>query len=166
MDKRLKFRIAIVTVSDRCARGEREDLSGPAAREALEKALAAHDLTFELKLVPDDAGQLAEALAGFAREGCDLIFTTGGTGIGPRDITPEVTREVVERELPGIGEGMRSFSMGITKNAMLSRATAGLSGNSLIINLPGSPKAVREILNFLGDTLEHAHQMIQGLDPH
>ena len=166
MRQKLELRVAIITVSDRSARGEREDLSGPAAREELTGILSDHDVAFDLKLVPDDTGQLREALGGFIREGFDFIFTTGGTGIGSRDITPEVTKEIVEKELPGIGEAMRSFSMGITKNAMLSRATAGLSGGTLVINLPGSPKAVREILNFLGDTLEHAHHMIHNLDVH
>ena len=166
MDKRLKLRVAIITVSDRSAEGSREDLSGPAAREELTGILSGHDVAFDIKVVPDDAKQLREALAGFVKNGYDFVFTTGGTGIGSRDVTPEVTKGIVEKELPGIGEAMHSFSMGITKNAMLSRATAGLSGESLIINLPGSPTAVREILNFLGDTLEHAHHMIHDIDVH
>ncbi len=164
--KRLELKVAIITVSDRSARGERDDLSGPAAKEALADILSDHDVTFELRLVADDADDLKAALREFVKGGYDFVFTTGGTGIGPRDITPETIREVVDREVPGIGEAMRSFSVGITKNAMLSRGLAGMAGPSLIVALPGSPRAVREILDFLGDTLEHARYMIRGLDVH
>ena len=163
---KLSLKVAVITVSDRSARGERDDLSGPAAKEVLSEILSNHDVTFELKLVADDANDLRGTLGEFVRSGFDLIFTTGGTGIGPRDITPEVVGVVVEKELPGIGEAMRSFSMGITKNAMFSRGLAGMAGGSLIVALPGSPKAVREILNYLGSTLEHACYMIRGLDVH
>jgi molybdenum cofactor synthesis domain-containing protein len=165
-ENKLSLKVAVITVSDRSARGERDDLSGPAAKETLSEILLDHDVTFELKLVADDANDLKGTLSEFVRSGYDFIFTTGGTGIGPRDITPEAVREVVDRELPGIGEVMRSFSMGITKNAMLSRGLAGVAGSSLIVALPGSPKAVREILNYLGNTLEHACYMVRGLDVH
>lgn len=164
--KKLHLNVAIITVSDRSARGERDDLSGPAAKEALSGILSNHDVTFDLRLVPDDANDLKGALREFVRSKYDFIFTTGGTGIGPRDITPEAIRDIVDKEIPGIGEAMRSFSMGITKNAMLSRGLAGMRGNSLIVALPGSPKAVRDILDFLGDTLEHSRYMIDGLDIH
>ena len=164
--EKLDLKIAIITVSDRSARGERDDLSGPAAKEALSEILSNHDVTFDLKLVADDANALRGALNEFVQGGYDFIFTTGGTGIGPHDITPEATRGIIDREIPGIGEAMRSFSMGVTKNAMLSRGTAGMVGKALIVNLPGSPKAVREILNYIGDTLEHARYMVQGLDVH
>jgi molybdenum cofactor synthesis domain-containing protein len=164
--KKLDLKVAIITVSDRSARGERDDLSGPAAKEALSEMLSKHDVNFDLRLVADDADDLKGTLKEFVKGGYDFIFTTGGTGIGPRDITPEVIREVSDKEIPGIGEAMRSFSMGITKNAMLSRGLAGMADGSLIIALPGSPKAVREILDFLGDTLEHACYMVQGLDIH
>ena len=164
--QKLLLKVAIITVSDRSAQGLRDDLSGPAAKEALSEILSGHDVTFELKLVADNANDLKGALNEFVQGGYDFIFTTGGTGIGPRDITPEAISDIMDKEIPGIGEAMRSFSMGITKNAMLSRGTAGMAGSSLIIALPGSPKAVREILDFLGDTLEHACHMIRGLDVH
>lgn len=160
------IRIAIITVSDRSARGEREDLSGPAAQEVLSDILSGYDVTFAMRLVPDDASDLKKALLAFIQGGFDFIITTGGTGIGPRDITPETIRDLIDREIPGIGEAMRSFSMNITRNAMLSRGVAGMAGSSLIISLPGSPKAVREILHYLGETLKHAHHMIRGEDIH
>jgi len=94
------------------------------------------------------------------------VFTTGGTGIGPRDVTPEATRKVIDKEIDGISEAMRSYSLQITKNAMLSCATAGISKDTLIINLPGSPKAVHEIIDYLGNTLKHAYYMMCGMDVH
>lgn len=164
--KKLDLKVAIITVSDRSARGEREDLSGPAARDCMSGVLSHHAVSFDLKIVPDDTGDLTDALNTFVQNGYDFILTTGGTGIGPRDITPEAIRDVMDKELPGIGEAMRSFSMGVTKNAMLSRALAGIAGRSLIVALPGSPKAVREILDYIGDALEHACHMVKGLDIH
>jgi len=163
---KLSLKVAIITVSDRASRGEYEDKSGPAAKEVLANILSEHEPTFELGIIPDEAEDLMEAMEASVHEGYDYVFTTGGTGIGPRDITPGVTKGVVDKEIPGIGEAMRSFSMGITKNAMFSCATAGIAGKSLIINLPGSPKAVREILEFLGPTLTHAYHMICGEDVH
>jgi len=164
--KKLDLKVAIITVSDRSARGEREDASGPAAKEALSKILSDHNATFNLKLVADDVNDLGKALNEFIRGGYDFIFTTGGTGIGPRDITPEVTRRMIDKEIPGIGEAMRAFSLGVTRNAMLSRGIAGIAGKTLVVNLPGSPRAVSEILNYLGETLEHARYMFLGLDVH
>ncbi len=162
----MNLKIAIITVSDRASAGIYNDESGPAAEKALRNAFESRELTAERSIVPDDPAKLKEALQGYVSRGFDFIFTTGGTGIGPRDITPEVTAELVEKEIPGIGEAMRAFSMQITKNAMLSRATAGLCGKTIVINLPGSPKAVTEIIEFLADVLAHSQAMIRGEDTH
>lgn len=158
--------IAIVTVSDRAARGVYPDGSGPAVRELCRDLFRNRDLHFEERIVPDDSTELKRMLRECIDNNVDYLFTTGGTGIGPRDITPEVTREVLQKELPGIGEAMRHMSMEITPHAMLSRATAGIAGTTLIVNLPGSPKAVREILPTLGPALEHAFFMLHGIDTH
>ena len=137
-------RAAIITASDSGYRGEREDKSGPAIREILEKE--GYEVV-AMELLPDDRAMLAGKMQEIADSGkADLILTTGGTGFSQRDVTPEATEEVIERRVPGIPEAMRAYSMTITKRAMLSRATAGIRGTTLIINLPGSPKAVRESL--------------------
>ena len=137
-------RAAIITASDSGYRGEREDKSGPAIREILEKE--GYEVV-AMELLPDDRAMLAGKMQEIADSGkADLILTTGGTGFSKRDVTPEATEEVIERRVPGIPEAMRAYSMTITKRAMLSRATAGIRGTTLIINLPGSPKAVRESL--------------------
>ena len=137
-------RAAIITASDSGYRGEREDKSGPAIRDILEKE--GYEVV-AMELLPDDRAMLAGKMQEIADSGkADLILTTGGTGFSQRDVTPEATEEVIERRVPGIPEAMRAYSMTITKRAMLSRATAGIRGTTLIINLPGSPKAVRESL--------------------
>ena len=137
-------RAAIITASDSGSRGEREDLSGPAIREILERE--GYQVT-AMELLPDDRAMLAGKMREIADSGkADLILTTGGTGFSQRDVTPEATEDIIERRVPGIPEAMRAYSMTITKRAMLSRATAGIRGTTLIINLPGSPKAVRESL--------------------
>ncbi|MFA5800342.1 MAG: molybdenum cofactor synthesis domain-containing protein [Candidatus Peribacteraceae bacterium] len=158
--------IAIITVSDRASASIYNDESGPAAKEVLLKILKDHGPKFELTIIPDEPAKLRATLNNYIKQKFDFIFTTGGTGISPRDTTPEVTREVIDKEVPGIAEAMRAFSIGITKNAMLSRATAGVAGKTLIINLPGSPKAVKEIVVFLGGILTHAHAMMHGIDSH
>lgn len=153
-------RAAIITASDSGYRGEREDKSGPAIREILEKE--GYEITFT-ELLPDDRAMIAGKLQEIADSGStDLILTTGGTGFSQRDVTPEATEEVIERRVPGIPEAMRAYSMTITKRAMLSRATAGIRGTTLIINLPGSPKAVRESLEYIIEALGHGLEILSG----
>lgn len=153
-------RAAIITVSDSGYRGEREDKSGPVIREILEKE--GYEITFT-ELLPDDRAMIAGKLQEIADSGStDLILTTGGTGFSQRDVTPEATEEVIERRVPGIPEAMRAYSMTITKRAMLSRATAGIRGTTLIINLPGSPKAVRESLEYIIGALGHGLEILSG----
>ena len=136
-------RVAIITSSDTGYRGEREDLSGPAIREIVE--------------------MLSERMAEIADSGtAELILTTGGTGFSPRDITPEATEDIIDRRVPGIPEAMRAYSMTITKRAMLSRSTAGIRKKTLIINLPGSPKAVKESLEYIIDALGHGIEIMTG----
>ncbi len=152
--------VAVITASDRGAAGEREDSSGPLIRDML-KSIGADVQYYEI--VPDEKEKIKEALLAHA-ERVDLVLTTGGTGLSPRDVTPEATRDVIEREVPGIAEAMRLEGLKKTSRAMLSRAIAGVRGRCLIINLPGSPKAVREGLSAILDVLPHAIQKIKG-DP-
>ncbi|MDR2486867.1 MAG: MogA/MoaB family molybdenum cofactor biosynthesis protein [Clostridiales Family XIII bacterium] len=151
---------AVITVSDRCCTGEREDLGGPLTAQLLTEAgfRVAHT-----DLVPDEMDYIARAL----REASDmldipLIVTTGGTGFAPRDVTPEATIAVCERLTPGIPEAMRAASMKITDRGMLSRMAAGIRGRSLIVNLPGSPKALRENLEAVLPALSHGLEMLRG----
>lgn len=153
-------RAAIITASDSGSRGEREDLSGPAIREILERE--GYQVT-AMELLPDDRAMLAGKMREIADSGkADLILTTGGTGFSQRDVTPEATEDIIERRVPGIPEAMRAYSMTITKRAMLSRATAGIRGTTLIINLPGSPKAVRESLEYIIGALDHGLEILTG----
>ena len=153
-------RAAIITASDSGYRGEREDLSGPATREILERE--GYEV-ISMDILPDDQVMLAGKLQEIAdSEKAELILTTGGTGFSERDVTPEATEEVIERKVPGIPEAIRAYSMTITKRAMLSRATAGIRGKTLIINLPGSPKAVRESLEYIIDALGHGIEILTG----
>ena len=154
------MRVYIITSSDSGAAGGREDKSGPLLRELCE----AEGYTFAgYKLLPDDRGMLAAEMSYVADEGlADLILTTGGTGFSPRDITPEATADVTERIVPGIPEAIRMNSMKYTDRAMLSRATAGIRKGTLIINLPESPKAVRESLEFLFGPLKHGLEILTG----
>jgi molybdopterin adenylyltransferase len=149
---------AILTLSDKGAKGEREDLSGPLIREMI-SVINATVKYYEI--IPDEKGILKEKLMGWSNK-VDLILTTGGTGLSPRDITPEVTREIIDREIPGIPEAMRAAGLEKTKRSMLSRAVAGTRGNTLIINLPGSPKAIREGLETIMDIIPHAIEKIKG----
>lgn len=154
------FTAAVVTVSDRSFRGERPDGAGPAAAEMLKDA--GYQVT-ETVIVPDEQEEIQAALVRLADEkDVALIVTSGGTGFSPRDVTPEATLAVCQRLTPGIPEAMRSASMAVTPRAMLSRAAAGIRGRSLIVNLPGSPKAVRENLAAVLPALEHGLEMLRG----
>jgi molybdopterin adenylyltransferase len=156
------IRTAIITMSDKGAIGERVDESGVVIRE-LAVAIDAHVEHYEV--LPDERALIAETLKRLADSGrIDLVLTTGGTGVAPRDVTPEATREIIERELPGMTEAMRAESLKKTPNAMISRAVAGIRGRTLIVNLPGSPRAVRENLSVILPALPHAVEKIKG-DP-
>lgn len=154
------FSAGILTISDRGSRGEREDRSGPEIRQVL-SSLPARVEAYEV--IPDEEEIIARKLIEYAdRKGLNLILTTGGTGLSPRDVTPEATRKVLDKEVPGIAETMRAEGIKITPMAMLSRAAAGIRGRSLIINLPGSPRAVRENLMVVLPALKHALEKTQG----
>jgi molybdenum cofactor synthesis domain-containing protein len=156
------YRVGIITASDKGASGEREDKSGQVIREILE---AKGYLVASYQLLPDEQDLLEQELKRFCDElQVDLVLTTGGTGFSQRDCMPEATLAVAERLVPGIPEALRQYSMTITKRAMLSRAAAGIRGKTLIINLPGSPKAVREHLEYLMDALEHGLDILTGRD--
>jgi len=153
-------RVAIITASDSGFRGEREDLSGPVIKDIAE----AHGYEIvHMCLLPDDEDKLSKEMRHIADENmADLILTTGGTGFSERDCMPEATIAVTERIVPGITEAIRAFSMKLTKRAMLSRAAAGIRKKTLIVNLPGSPKAVRESLEFIIDELGHGLEILTG----
>ena len=154
------MKFGVLTVSDRCARGETEDKSGPAMIEILSPLGEIK----AFRCVPDEKEQISAALAEFCDTlGCDFVFTTGGTGFAPRDVTPEATKAVTEKDAPGISEAIRAESLKITPKAMLSRAYAGIRGKTLIVNLPGSPKAVRESLAVVLPVLEHAKETLSGV---
>ncbi len=156
------FSVGILTISDKGSRGEREDLSGPEIRQAL-SSLPARVEAYDI--IPDEEEIITRKLIEYAdRKGLNLILTTGGTGLSPRDVTPEATRKVLDKEVPGIAEAIRAEGLKITPTAMLSRALAGIRGRSLIINLPGSPRAVRENLMVVLPALKHALEKTQG-DP-
>jgi molybdopterin adenylyltransferase len=155
----MTLRVGILTVSDRSARGERADLSGP----ALVQAASAHGWQVVMQaILPDDREAVGALLAKWADSNeIDLLLTTGGTGFAPRDVTPEATLDVVERLTPGLAEAMRSASLQITPHGMLSRAAAGIRSRTLIVNLPGSPKAAVENLEVIRAVLPHAIQLLQ-----
>ena len=150
--------VAILTCSDKGSRGEREDLSGPAIAEMI-KGIGAVVEYYEV--IPDERELIKEKLMEYSKK-ADIILTTGGTGLSPRDVTPEATIEVMDREIPGIAEAMRSEGLKKTKRAMLSRAVAGVRDECIIVNLPGSLKAVRECLEVLLDVIPHAVEKIKG----
>jgi molybdenum cofactor synthesis domain-containing protein len=150
--------VAILTLSDKGSRGEREDLSGPAIKEIIEKINARIEY---YEIIPDEKDLIKEKLLNYSNK-VDIILTTGGTGLSPRDVTPESTREVIDREIPGIAESMRAEGLKKTNRAMLSRAVAGVRGSTLIINLPGSPQAIKENLEVILDVIPHAVEKIKG----
>lgn len=153
------YRFAVITASDKGAAGLREDVSGPLIAEMLRP----WGDVVESHLMPDEQEQLSAMMRHLADEkGVDLIVTTGGTGLSPRDVTPEATLAVIERAVPGIPEALRAKSLEITSRAMLSRAVAGMRGRTLIVNLPGSPKAVKENLGVLTEVLDHALEILSG----
>ena len=158
----MSFKVAVITSSDSGYAGQREDKSGPVIVDFVTKA------GFEVVhtiLLPDDKEMLKAEMARICDEKiADLILTTGGTGFSKRDVTPEATLSVIERRTPGIPEAMRNISLQITMRAMLSRAEAGIRGDSLIINLPGSPKAIAEVLEPILPSVRHGIDILQGRD--
>ena len=155
-----QFTAAVVTVSDRSFRGERPDGSGPVVKELLE---GAGYRVVRVEIVPDEQREIEGVLTALAdKEDVALVATTGGTGFAPRDVTPEATIAVCQRLAPGIPEAMRQASLAITSRAMLSRAAAGIRGRTLIVNLPGSPKAARENLEAVLPALGHGLAMLRG----
>ena len=160
------MKIGRLTISDRASAGIYADRSGPEIENVLREFLGG-EVMFESAIVPDEAELISAAQKKFADElKCDLIVTTGGTGISPRDVTPEATRAVLEKELPGFGEIMRVQSFARVKTAVLSRAVAGTRGRTLIVNLPGKPSAVRECLEILAPAIREGIAHLRGQDPH
>jgi molybdopterin adenylyltransferase len=158
----MNIHAAIITLSDKGSRGEREDESGSIIREMIMNIGASVD---HYEVLPDEKTGIIEVLSRLSDSGAiDLIITTGGTGVAPRDVTPEATRAVIERELPGMAEAMRAESLRKTPRAMISRAVTGIRKRTLIVNLPGSPKAVRENLAVILPALSHTIEKING-DP-
>lgn len=152
--------VAVLTLSDKGSKGEREDSSGLLIQDML-KAINAEVKFYDI--LPDERELIKKKLIKYSKE-VDLILTTGGTGLSPRDVTPEATLDVIDKQVPGIAEAMRSEGLRKTNRAMLSRAVAGVKGSALIINLPGSPKAVKENLSVILDVIPHAIEKLKG-DP-
>ncbi len=160
------MKIGRLTISDRASAGVYEDRSGPEIEKVL-RDFFGNLVEFESAIVPDEIPLISAALKKFTDEmKCDLVVTTGGTGIAARDVTPEATRPILEKELPGFGEAMRMQSLAKVKTAILSRALAGTRGKTLIINLPGKPTAVRECLEVLAPAIREAIAHLRGDDPH
>ncbi|RHF67093.1 MogA/MoaB family molybdenum cofactor biosynthesis protein [Fusobacterium mortiferum] len=154
------FRVAIVCMSDKGSKGEREDIS----TQVIEKIILENGYKITKKvLIPDDFQKIKDTLVEICDNNhADLILTTGGTGFSKRDVTPEATEEIIEKRVPGIPEAIRAYSLTITKRAMLSRATAGIRKDTLIINMPGSPKAVEESLTYIISELKHGLEILVG----
>lgn len=159
----MKYRAVVITVSDSCARGERDDHSGPALRKALGEANVEVEAS---EVVPDDLEAIREVLRRCVSAEVQLVVTTGGTGFGLRDVTPEATRAVIERPAPGIAELLRREGAAQTPLSWLSRGEAGIAGRTLIINLPGSPRAMRHAVETLKPILFHALDLLAGKQPH
>lgn len=155
----MQTQVGIITISDRASAGDYEDLGGPALKEVAKKT--GWQILAEA-IVPDEMTRIQETIRSFAQQGCGLILTTGGTGIGPRDVTPEAIRAIMRVELPGFGEVMRAESMKITANAILSRNLAAVVDNALVIALPGKPSGAVECLSFVQGAIPHAVAVAQG----
>jgi molybdopterin adenylyltransferase len=153
------YKAAVITVSDKGAAGEREDTSGAVVRDILEGAGIE---VVRREIVPDEANVLSELMVALCDEGVDLIVTTGGTGVSPRDVTPEATLAVIEKEIPGMAEAMRAESLKVTPHAMISRAVCGLRVGTLIINLPGSPRGAQENLEVVMPAVPHTLDVAGG----
>src|SRR5438046_3906351 len=158
MTNRNEIVVGIITISDRASAGEYTDLGGPALKEVAQKA--GWQVLAEA-IVPDDATRIQETIRSFSEQGCGLILTTGGTGVGPRDVTPEAIRAIMRVELPGFGEVMRAESMKITPNSILSRSLAAIVGDSLVIALPGKPSGALECLGFVQGAIPHGVALAQ-----
>jgi molybdenum cofactor synthesis domain-containing protein len=157
----VKYRAVVITISDKGSKGERVDTSGPGLAEMLKRS---YDVS-GVVIVPDEADLIADTIKSQIDEkGVDLVVTTGGTGVGPRDVTPEATRAVIDKELPGFSEVMRMESFRITPHSLISRAVCGTRRTSIIVNLPGSPRAAAECLSFIEGALPHALEKVKG-DP-
>ena len=155
----MPYSVGIIIISDRASRGEREDGCLPVFKEALDDRFEIIDS----KIVSDDPEKIESALNEFINKGYSLIFTSGGTGCAPRDNTPEVTKRLIDRFTPGVDEAIRIFSVTKSAYAIYSRALSGITKNSFIVNLPGSPKAVKEIVEFLLPTIEHPLRLVANL---
>ena len=154
------MRVAVLTISDACSKGERQDDSGEAI---VTWVMERKDKLAARELVADETVDIVRALAEWCdADVADLVLTTGGTGLAPRDVTPEATRSILEREAPGIAEDLRRHGTASTKYAVLSRGLAGVRNKTLIVNLPGSPKAVEDSLKVIGPIVEHAVKLIRG----
>ncbi len=155
----MQIQVGIITISDRANAGDYDDLGGPALKQVAQKI--GWQVLAEA-IVPDEMAQIQETIRSFASQGCGLILTTGGTGIGPRDVTPEAIRAIMRAELPGFGEVMRAESMKITPNAILSRNLAAVIDQALVIALPGKPSGAVECLSFVQGTIPHGVAVAQG----
>ncbi len=154
----MKYRAVVITISDKGSKGERVDTSGPGLAEMLKRS---YDVS-GVVIVPDEEDLIADTIKSQIDEkGVDLVVTTGGTGVGPRDVTPEATRAVIDKELPGFSEVMRMESFRITPHSLISRAVCGTRGTSIIVNLPGSPRAAAECLSFIEGALPHALEKVK-----
>lgn len=154
----MQISVGIITISDRASRGLYDDLGGPALKKAAESY---HWKILTETLVPDEKSEIQRAIRAQIAQGCQLILTTGGTGVALRDVTPEAVREIAVRELPGFGEVMRAESMKLTKNAILSRGLAGVVERALVICLPGKPSGAVECLSFVVSAIPHCVEILQ-----
>jgi molybdopterin adenylyltransferase len=155
----MQIQVGIITISDRASAGDYQDLGGPALKQAAQKAKWQ---VLAEAIVPDDANRIQDTIRSFSKQGCGLILATGGTGIGPRDVTPEAIRAIMRVELPGFGEVMRAESMKITPNSILSRSLAAIVDHALVIALPGKPSGAVECLGFVEGAIAHGVALAQG----